>query len=81
MGRGGCDNKTDNQKIVKLLLLQKGYGALNSTGAFFWPFVKKITVASISMKNYQVVPFLIIFHVGLTYQELFYYKIFFFLQF
>jgi hypothetical protein len=41
--------------------INSNYGAFNYTGAFFWPFAEKITVASISMKNYQVVPFFIIF--------------------
>jgi hypothetical protein len=56
------------------------YGAFNYTGDFFWPFPKKITVASISMTNYQDALFHN-FHVGSTYPELFYYTKCFFFRF
>ena len=48
---------------------------------FLLAICEKITVASISLKNYQVVPFFIIFHAGLTCLEVFYYTKCFFLQF
>ena len=67
--------------VDKCFCMESVYGAFNYTGAFFWPFAKKITITSISMKNDHFVDFFISFHVGLTYLELFYHTKCFFLQF
>ena len=47
------------------------YGAFNFTGTFFWLFPKKITNRLNFVKNNQVIDFLSISYVGLTYPQIF----------